>query len=75
MGTELKKLPARTVVEWPFEGAYERAEKCRVFLLTAGLISGEEDRNIRKRMERISVKRYRLGARFKTEHEAKDAAE
>lgn len=70
-----KILPARTSTDWLSEPSYDRADRCRLFLLSAGLITGDEDRAIRRRMERIAVKRYRVGKRFLTTPEASPATE
>lgn len=68
-------MPSRYQPLWEEESSYDRADRCRRFLLMCGLLTIEQDRAIRRRMDRIAVKRYRLGKRFKSTPEASPATE
>ena len=51
---------------WPKETAYERAWKCRVYLLMCGVLSQVDNQQIGMRIEELSVTKYRRkGRRFK----------
>lgn len=66
--THISKIAAA----WPKETAYERAWKCRVYLLMCGVLSQVDNHRIGMRIEELSVKKYRRkGRRFRKPQDTK----